>query len=61
MKPEVTIVQSKVRDVEYLLRYDKHFTVWNIYRNGQSVWSNDDGVATWSVYSAMLEEEFQNG
>lgn len=58
----ITIADTRIRDkITYRLVYDPAFQVWSIYRNDLEVWQNDDGMATYRIYLAMLEEAITNG
>lgn len=57
MNSIITVADTCIRDnITYRLIYDPGFQVWSIYRNDFEVWQNDDGMATYRVYLAMLEE-----
>jgi hypothetical protein len=58
----ITVADTTVRNnINYRLIYDPQYTVWSIYRQDLEVWQNDDGVATYRVYLAMLEEAITHG
>ena len=58
----ITVADTTVRNnINYRLIYDPEYTVWSIYRQDLEVWQNDDGVATYRVYLAMLEEAITHG
>lgn len=58
----ITVADTRIRDkITYRLVYDPSFQVWSIYRNDLEVWQNDDGMATYRIYLAMLEEAITNG
>jgi hypothetical protein len=58
----ITVADTIVRNnINYRLIYDPEYQVWSIYRQDLEVWQNDDGVATYRVYLAMLEEAITHG
>jgi hypothetical protein len=58
----ITVADTTVRNnINYRLIYDPEYQVWSIYRQDLEVWQNDDGVATYEVYLAMLEEAITHG
>jgi hypothetical protein len=61
MKSVLTIADSTIRGVNYRLIYDPEYQVWSIYRYDLEVWNNDDGMASYEVYSAMLRQELEHG
>lgn len=57
----ITVADTCIRDnITYRLIYDPAFQVWSIYRGDLEVWKNDDGMATYRIYLAMLEEAITN-
>jgi hypothetical protein len=62
MNPIITVANTCIRDnITYRLIYDPVYQVWSIYRQDLEVWQNDDGMATYRIYLAMLEEAIAHG
>jgi hypothetical protein len=61
MQPVITIADTTVRDsIHIRLIYDPVYSVWSVYHGDQEIWQNDDGVATYEIYLATLEEALTN-
>lgn len=62
MNSIITVANACIRDnITYRLIYDPVYQVWSIYRQDLEVWQNDDGMATYRIYLAMLEEAISHG
>jgi hypothetical protein len=62
MNSIITVADTCIRDnITYRLIYDPEYQVWSIYRQDLEVWQNDDGMATYRIYLAMLEEAITHG
>jgi hypothetical protein len=62
MNAIITVADTTIRDnITYRLIYDPVYSVWSIYRQDLEVWQNDDGMATFHIYLAMLEEAIAHG
>jgi hypothetical protein len=60
MNPIITIADSTIRGISYRLVYDPEYQVWSIYRQDNQLWFDDDGMASYEVYTAMLKEELDH-